>query len=510
MFLAPLASAQASGFRWQPIEDVVLRGTYSQGFRAPNLGELYGLTQFGPTVTDPCGPTRANPTDPYVVDDADGLNTTPLETACRSQGVGNQFEQANTQITTFTGGNPDLDPEESDSYTFGVVYSPAWAADQSWSQKLDFEVSYYHHEIDDAIQARDIQTLLNACLAAGGQDPTLCSGFSRNITGNLNPASNFLQNFGTIETDGADFKVNWRSPDWNWGTMTTSWQSTYVNDYKAVDKDGIVSPRQVGIEVNDSAIPEWQSNIQVGWHKGNLDATYGLRYIDSVDEYCGNALTTAVPGCDAGQEFHELDATIYNDAQVAWMRAFGVANLKLALGINNIFDEDPPICYSCSLNGYDAVTLANERSASSGNVVYDGIEVNHQFSKSARAEALLRGAVAETGVAVDIFSLLRPGAHIPPHHGLVNTRLICHLPLIVPEKCTFRVGNDVRDWRRGKAWLFDDTIEHEAWNRSAETRVILLFDVWRPELSQEERALVVSLFEAIDAYGGGKKPEWEI
>ena len=109
-----------------------------------------------------------------------------------------------------------------------------------------------------------------------------------------------------------------------------------------------------------------------------------------------------------------------------------------------------------------------------------------------------------------LFSLLRPGAHIPPHNGLVNTRLICHLPLIVPAQCTFRVGNELRDWSKGNAWLFDDTIEHEAWNRSAQTRVILLFDVWRPELTQEERALVVSLFESIDAHGDGRKPEWEI
>jgi aspartyl/asparaginyl beta-hydroxylase (cupin superfamily) len=108
-----------------------------------------------------------------------------------------------------------------------------------------------------------------------------------------------------------------------------------------------------------------------------------------------------------------------------------------------------------------------------------------------------------------LFSLLKPGARIPPHNGLVNTRLICHLPLIVPGQCTFRVGNDVRDWAEGKAWLFDDTMEHEAWNRTDKTRVILLFDVWRPELSAEERALVVSLFEAIDAYSG-RKPEWEI
>jgi aspartyl/asparaginyl beta-hydroxylase (cupin superfamily) len=99
-----------------------------------------------------------------------------------------------------------------------------------------------------------------------------------------------------------------------------------------------------------------------------------------------------------------------------------------------------------------------------------------------------------------IFSLLQPGAHIPPHTGEVNTRLICHLPLIVPPDCALRVGNDTRAVVEGKAWVFDDTIEHEAWNRSDQTRVILLFEVWRPELTSEERALVGAMFEAIEAY----------
>jgi aspartate beta-hydroxylase len=108
-----------------------------------------------------------------------------------------------------------------------------------------------------------------------------------------------------------------------------------------------------------------------------------------------------------------------------------------------------------------------------------------------------------------LFSQLRPGARIPPHCGLVNTRLICHLPLIVPEGCTFRVGNDTRPWEEGKAWAFDDTIEHEAWNRSDRTRVILLFEIWRPELTEEERVLVSAMIDAIDAYGG-RMPAWEI
>jgi len=108
-----------------------------------------------------------------------------------------------------------------------------------------------------------------------------------------------------------------------------------------------------------------------------------------------------------------------------------------------------------------------------------------------------------------LFSLLRPGAHIPPHTGLINTRLICHLPLIVPAGCEFRVGNEVRAWQEGRAWAFDDTMEHEAWNRSGETRVILLFEVWRPELTDGERARVRAVFDAIDEYGG-EQPRWEI
>lgn len=99
-----------------------------------------------------------------------------------------------------------------------------------------------------------------------------------------------------------------------------------------------------------------------------------------------------------------------------------------------------------------------------------------------------------------LFSKLAAGAHIPPHTGMLNTRLICHLPLIVPEGCRFRVGNDVRAWEVDRAWAFDDTIEHEAWNHSGEDRYILIFDVWRPELSLEERACVTALCQAIDAY----------
>ena len=333
-----------AGFRWQPIEDIVVRGTYSQGFRAPNLGELYGLTQFGATLADPCS-------------SSDGAGPAPEYAAgCAAQGVPVSFEQANTQITTFTGGNPDLDPEESDSYTLGIVFSPSWSENVDWSSKMDFEVTYYNHEIEDAIQARDIQELLNACLRAGGTDPTLCSPFSRGAGSNLNPPNNFLDNLGHIKTDGADFKVNWLGPEWGWGHMTASLQSTWVNDYEAVDIDGIVSQRAVGIEVDDSAIPEWQTNVQVGWGRNDLSANWTIRYISSVEEDCTNIdFDGFIPGCENPERINTLGSVTYHDVQFAWANAF-TEGLRLSVGVNNLFGKEPPVCITCSLNGYDAGT----------------------------------------------------------------------------------------------------------------------------------------------------------
>ncbi|MES1973031.1 MAG: aspartyl/asparaginyl beta-hydroxylase domain-containing protein [Pseudomonadota bacterium] len=92
-----------------------------------------------------------------------------------------------------------------------------------------------------------------------------------------------------------------------------------------------------------------------------------------------------------------------------------------------------------------------------------------------------------------MFSLLAPRTAIPPHVGVSNARLVCHLPLIIPEGCWFRVGGETRYWRRGEAFVFDDTIEHEALNPSDQLRVVLIFDLWHPDLSAVEREAVTAL-----------------
>jgi aspartate beta-hydroxylase len=96
-----------------------------------------------------------------------------------------------------------------------------------------------------------------------------------------------------------------------------------------------------------------------------------------------------------------------------------------------------------------------------------------------------------------LFSVLSPGTHILPHTGVTNVRLVTHLPLIVPPDCALRVGGETHVWREGRCVTFDDTFEHEAWNRSGETRVVLIMDSWNPDLTEAEREAVTALIEAI-------------
>ncbi len=100
------------------------------------------------------------------------------------------------------------------------------------------------------------------------------------------------------------------------------------------------------------------------------------------------------------------------------------------------------------------------------------------------------------------FSLLKPGTRIPPHTGVTNIRSTVHLPLVVPPDCGFRVGAETRTWEAARAWVFDDTIEHEAWNDGDRPRFILIFDVWNPLLTGEEQRQFATALDAFDEHYG--------
>ena len=139
----------------------------------------------------------------------------------------------------------------------------------------------------------------------------------------------------------------------------------------------------------------------------------------------------------------------------------------------------------------------------------DGERIDEVCRRCPKTAALLEkaGMADIPGYApTAFFSVLQPRTGIPPHTGVTNARLIAHVPLIVPQGCRFRVGNVTRDWRPGEAWVFDDTIEHAAWNDSDEIRIILIMDVWNPLLSAAEREMIAALLNATRGYYGEIPP----
>ncbi|WP_440224278.1 TonB-dependent receptor [Dokdonella sp. MW10] len=327
------------GLRWQLGDDLTLRGTWAEGFRAPSIGELYGtFSRFDASIQDPCnfatGQTASN---------------------CATLGVPDpgSFEQANSQISVVTGGNPGLKPETSTSMTLGAVYSPSWAEGTNWSQKLDFELTYYRIRIEDAIQASDAQTQLDRCVAT--LDPVFCSGIGRSSGGNINAFDNTLFNLGNVETRGFDVGINWIGNATGIGTFGASWQTTYVSRYKAIATDsGAAEPRAVGLEVADSAIARIRSTATLKWSLADWSAAWTTRYISGLTESCAAATGYDICG-DNDTGTNRLGATTYHDVRASWKLPTSF-DLTVSGGVNNVFGKSPPICLSCSLNGYDAST----------------------------------------------------------------------------------------------------------------------------------------------------------
>lgn len=198
----------------------------------------------------------------------------------------------------------------------------------------------------------------------------------------------------------------------------------------------------------------------------------------------------------------------YEREQMPWLSRVEAAADDIRDELMNILSQDdvfaPYVEPEPNRPFFDKMGLAGDPSWSAFFLWRNGASVADHADRCPKTMAALSDTpiFSIPGRAPSIlFSLLRPGARIPPHNGLLNTRLICHLPLITPPGCTFRVGSETRAWEQGRAWAFDDSIEHEAYNGSDQIRVVLIFDVWRPELTMLEREMVSSLLGAIDGFG---------
>jgi aspartyl/asparaginyl beta-hydroxylase (cupin superfamily) len=199
--------------------------------------------------------------------------------------------------------------------------------------------------------------------------------------------------------------------------------------------------------------------------------------------------------------FPGLRAKPWHDAaDFAWLpeteRAAGavLAELEALLAQNaGFFPYEDPYTLELGWKGWETFTLYRK---------------GKRHKKNAeRCPATVELLERSRGIRQGMFSRLKPGAHLAPHTGGVNVVLTCHLGLIVPEGCAIRVGGEARGWQPGKCLVFDDSFIHEAWNHGSETRFVLLWDVWHPDLTELEISALKTLFPILDKMllGAGAK-----
>ncbi|NNF52007.1 MAG: TonB-dependent receptor [Gammaproteobacteria bacterium] len=342
-------SAGKFGLRWRPTDDLLIRGTFGEGFRAPNIGELFGSqTRFDATLADPCSDFNNTGVSQQIIDN------------CVLQGVpaDGSYVQFNPQISVITGGNVNLNPETADSITLGGVYNPSWVDDVDWLDGLEVAITYFSHELDGAIQAVDAQTQLDACALTN--DPAFCSAIGRTGSGVINSFQNTLTNIGGIETDGYDVNLTAMLPENKLGQFSVAWYNTFLSEFTEILADptqpsGFRQRSLEGLEENDSAWPEWKSTLIVDWLRGDFGGSWTTRLVDGVTEDCSGQVGFGVCS-DEANGLNSLGTTVYHDVQVRWTPAMLDEKWEFSVGANNLFDRDPPLCFSCSLNGYDAAT----------------------------------------------------------------------------------------------------------------------------------------------------------
>ena len=242
--------------------------------------------------------------------------------------------------------------------------------------------------------------------------------------------------------------------------------------------------------------------------------------ISSLDRDGGTRLSHAVDMLEGKRDIHPQQPSVlylpylpqrqfFEREEFEWVEGLEAATGSIREELERLLDENAPfhpyVEAEANRPRLNFAGLLDDASWSAFYLWKDGALVGENAARCPKTmDALGKVPLSNIGSRTPsvLFSMLRPGAHIPPHHGMLNSRLICHLPLIVPEGCWLRVGNETRTVEAGKMMIFDDSIEHEAKNESDEVRIILLFDIWRPELNEAERAGISAIFDAIDRFTG--------
>ncbi|WP_058196044.1 TonB-dependent receptor [Xanthomonas translucens] len=313
---------------YRPIQNLLLRGTVSQVFRAPNINELYsGVVGDSATVKDPC--------NGYTGGHA---------AACANVPTDGSYQQADNQIGAKASGavvaGYQLKPETGKSYDFGVVYDPGWLDGLSMSADL------WKINLQDTITQVSAQTVLNQCYPNASS--AYCALIHRNDNGTINYIAEPTVNLGKLWASGTDFSLNYRLPDTAWGSFNASLNGTYVIRYDinpdTTDASTVTIHNAGKYTQAYGNFPRWRGLGALSWNLGDWSASWRIRYIGSTE--IGSEDTRQSLSADSGLPgtVRGIGSYVYHNVQVGYNLT--PWHTRLELGVDNLADKQPPLYYA--------------------------------------------------------------------------------------------------------------------------------------------------------------------
>ncbi len=339
-----------AGFRWKPIEQLLFRGTWAEGFRAPTISDLFGGgSQTFSFFTDPCDTNFGASREAGSAARANCVAAMgPLGNTYRQLGQGfNPVNTTNSQtpVAFTSGSNPFLQPETSESKTLGVVWSP------NFVEGLNFALDWWEIRIDQTIVADSPTQILNDCYVNG--QTARCALFTRDpVLGYVSTLTFGGRNAGYRETEGYDFDVSYRLPTDSWGTFNAQWNTTYTV------RDEFLSRNEPGIPSQNTSFTSSfriRSNLNLSWELGQFGASWNTRYYSAMKEGCLSAALFPEECSDPDYRFPNVNgvsvssptnvngATTFHDVQFRWNAPW---DATISLGANNVFEKVGPVMYS--------------------------------------------------------------------------------------------------------------------------------------------------------------------
>ncbi|MEM1147876.1 MAG: TonB-dependent receptor [Pseudomonadota bacterium] len=319
----------AGGLSWTPIDGLRFRGQYQQAVRAPNIGELFTpLVNGFPNIDDPCSGGTNGAFDEYTADQqaivTKNCEENPIASARVTPGLTGTSLQVNSQIEGLFGGNPDLEQETAETVTLGVIWSPSFIDD------LTFTLDYFDIEIEDVIRTVPSQTIFDFCYLDGLTQ--YCEDIDRNPDGSVDIFRSRNDNLGALATSGFDVSADYQFDTDRFGTFGVYSLLTYTDSTTLVPLPGEDPIEYVGFygSTVGEPTPQWSANTRFDWSYQEYGARLRWTHISEVDDEALAETGRAdlfIPGIDPYDQF---DLTLFWDVR---------DNVSLTFGIENLTDE---------------------------------------------------------------------------------------------------------------------------------------------------------------------------